>query len=392
MKKSKKVIGAEDIEKEIEEKVERTHEKLERSAEEADKKGEKWIKTINNEKILIWIIVVLVVIFALLSIFPSSLNFIKKEKTYSLEVIKIEGCPACFDLNSISSGLGKIDNVKIKSEKSLEYNSSEAEKLIDKYKIERIPALIVSGNIDKINLDVNFFRKGKNYAIFDKPAPYLELNSGQVKGIVNLKEVFDSSCKDCTSLSNIKTQLEGIQVKVGNYEMVPSTSDNGKKLIEENNIIYLPSLLVSKELNEYWWIFDKIKGSFDENENYYRFAEPLFPNKEISTGLIKGKVRMTYVTNNSCEDCFNVTQLKDSFQNLGVYIDSERYADVSTEEGKSLLNKYNITAIPTVVLSEEISDYTSLKKLLEEVGSFIGKEYVFRKLDVLKVKFQELSK
>ena len=126
-----------------------------------------------------------------------------------------------------------------------------------------------------------------------------------------------------------------------------------------------------------------------ENEDYYRFNEPLFPYKEISTQQIKGKVKITYITNKSCEDCLNITKIKPSFQQMGVYIDSEKYTDVSSIEGKNLLSKYNITAIPTVILSKEILDYTTLKTTLEGVGTFEkDSAFVFRKLDVLNAKYQ----
>ena len=208
---------------------------------------------------------------------------------------------------------------------------------------------------------------------------------------MNLKEVYDSSCKDCTSLSDIKTQLERIQFKVSNYEMVDSKSDEGKNLISENNITYLPTLLVSKEIEEYWWIFPQIQKSFSEYDSYYRFSEPFFPYKEISTGLIKGKVTITYITNKSCTDCYNVTLLKDLFAGAGIYISGEKYVDSNTAEGKSLLIKYNITVIPTVILSKEISDYETIKDVLDKVGTFENNEYVFRNLDVLKVKYQKIG-
>ena len=192
-----------------------------------------------------------------------------------------------------------------------------------------------------------------------------------------------------TEISKLKTQLEGMGIKINKYEMISYSSDEGKKLVAENEITYLPTLLVSKEISKYWWAFDSIIKSFEENEEYYRFAEPFFPNKEILTGKIKGKVEMIYITNKSCEDCFNVTSLKSIFQNLGIYVDSERYADVASSEGKNLLAKYNITAIPTTILSKEISDYTSIKEILEQVGTFESdKGFILRKLDALRVKYQ----
>jgi len=380
MKKEKGEI--ENIEKEMKKEIKEVG-KVPRNIKEI-------INKVNNERVLIWIIIVLVAILAIYTFFPNLVpKFKAGEKKYNIEVIKIETkdvCKECFDLNLVISSL-KQENVNLK-ERSLNYKDKEAIKLLEKYNIEKIPALIVTGKIDKLTLDENIFRISGKTGIFDKAVPYLELISGEKKGFVNLIEIYDSSCLDCTSLSSIKTQLERIGIKIDNYEMVDSKSEDGKKLIEDNKISYLPSLLVSKNIEEYWWIFDRIKGSFIGYNDYYRFSQPLFPNKEISTGKIKGKVKITYITNNSCTDCYNVTELKDIFSSIGIYIESEKYVDVSSNEGESLLSKYSIKAIPTAVLSKEISDYT-IKNILERVGRFINDEFVLDDLDSLNVKYQK---
>lgn len=382
------------IEKAVKKEVEDIGKNIKKEAEKAVEKEIKELglegkivkkKFSNEEKAMIGVIIILA--FSLLVIFYPNIKNIQIKP--SISITEISGCEDCFDVSLLADSLAK-DDVKISSRKIINYDSNEARKLIEKYKLNKIPALVVKGGVDKLNLDKAVFRIEGKTAIFDKPVPYFDLALNQVKGKIKLKEVFDSSCKDCSSLSNIKTQLEKLQVKIDNYEMIDSKSEQGKLLINENKISYLPSLLVSKEINEYWWVFDNIKNSFSENNEYYRFAEPTFPAKEISSGLVKGKVKITYVTNNSCEDCFNVTQLKSSFQSLGVYVDGEEYVDISSEQGKSLLKEYNITAIPTLILSEEISDYTTLKKILEGVGSFVNKKYVFRKLNALNVKYQEV--
>ena len=100
---------------------------------------------------------------------------------------------------------------------------------------------------------------------------------------------------------------------------------------------------------------------------------------------------ITYLTDNTCKDCFNVIELKGSFQSLGVFIDNEKYVDISSPEGKSFLIKYNITQVPTIILSKDINDYETIKKVLEQAGTFEeDNKFVFRKLESLNVKYNEL--
>ena len=314
------------------------------------------------------------------------------ESKINVEVISISAdCKDCFDLTQIEKSFEK-DNTKVEK-KVLDYNSEEAKKLIEEYNIKTIPALVaLSSNIDKLEIDKNVFSVGKDYALFDKSVPYIDINSGETKGLVSLKEIQASNCKNCISLFQIRKQIESMGIKIENYELIPDSSDSGKQLIKENTLSFAPALLISKNIEEYWWVFSQIKNSFVEMQGYYLFKTAIPPYKELSTSQIKGIVDITYIENKTCADCFNVTILKGSFQGMGVYIDNEKYVDVSSAEGKALLSQYDITAIPTIILSKEIADYETIQKTLEQVGT-IEKDnnFVFRKLDVLKVKYQDLK-
>ncbi len=353
-----------------------------------------WNKKVTEKDIAVFLVIVGVIVgfyFVYVNFIPKTL--FNREKQISVEIIEITGdCEDCFDLEPLTQGL-LSENVKLKSKKSLEYGSEEAKKLIDKYSIEKVPALVViSKNIDELDVNTQFFELGDNYAVFDKAVPYIDFETDEVKGLVELKEIYDSTCEDCSSLSGFQKQLEDVGVKVKNYKAVESSTDEGKVLIEENSLSFVPTLLISKEIEEYWWIFEQLKSSLIENENYYVLENPVSPYKDLASGKVKGKVDITYLTDSSCEDCYNATQLKSSFQSLGVYIDEEKTYDVSSSIGKSLLGKYNITAVPTVILSKELGDYKSLKEMLEEIGTFESDgSFVFRKLEVLNVKYNKIS-
>ena len=345
------------------------------------------LKFTNEEKAMAIVAVILAVGLLVLS-YPYIKNSNEKNN-YSVRIIGIGGeCKECFDLALIEKSLP--ENTAVKSKEILAYNSEKGRELIKKYAIKSVPAMVVvSGDINKLGLDSGIFSVSKGYAVFDKPVPYVDLSSGEIMGLVELKEIRDGKCLDCSSLAGLKTQIEGLGIKIKDYRIIEESSEEGKNLIKENGLIFVPSLLASRELEKYWWIFDKIKSSFTSKANYYVFNNPIAPFKDIRTGKIKGKVNATYVTDNNCNDCYNVTSLKAIFQNIGVYINNERYVDVSSVEGKALLAKYNLTAIPTLILSKEISDYP-IEELLKEVGTFENGEFVFRNLEQLNVKYKKL--
>lgn len=373
----KEKLNIKDIGKKIEKEVERIEEKMVKK------------KFSNEEKAMIGVIIVLAISLAVI-FYPNIKNINIKP---SINIIEITGCEDCLNITAAGDSFVK-ENVKIKSRKSLDYNSEEAKKLIEKYGIEKIPVLIITGDVDQLVtdgiLDKNVFSIKGKIAIFDKPVPYLSLASGEINGLVSLKEI-RGDCIECIGLSQIRERLEGFGVKIKEYEIIPASSEQGKNLVKENKLSFLPSLLISKNIEEYWWVFGQIKSSFIDNKDYYVFKTPIPPYKEISTGMTKGIVDITYIINNTCKTCFNVTQLKGTFQNLGVYIDKETYVDISNSDGESLLNQYKITAVPTIILSKEISDYKTITKVLEQVGTFEQGKFVFRKLDSLNVKYQEIG-
>ena len=120
------------------------------------------------------------------------------------------------------------------------------------------------------------------------------------------------------------------------------------------------------------------------------------PYRDITTNEIKGLVELTYITDRSCSECYNVSEHKLILTNQRAFalaITKETSVDISTKEGKELINNYNITSVPTVLLSKEASAYPSLISVWRNVGS-VEKDgiLIFRNLDLMQGKYKDLSK
>jgi len=359
------------------------------------------MKKINNVKNILkdreFVFTILLILFVSGFIFVNYNSFPHRDslvKSYSLKITEITSdCEDCFSIDSISKTIEAKENIKIKEKTALNYDSKEAQELIKKYNIKTIPAVIInSKDIKKIGVDDKIFRIGKDYAVFDRAVPYFDLETKKVRGVVDIKELVDNNCSDCTSLSQFKTQFEGFGIKFNSYEVIDSDSIKGKELIKDNNLEFAPVLLLSKNIEEYWWVFESLKNYVTLEKNYYVFNTPVAPYMDLVTNKEKGKVDLIEINNNTCLDCFNVSSLKDSFIKMGVYFENEKTIDIESIEGKTMVRKYNITKIPTVILSNGINDYKNLESTLTEAGT-IEKDgsFVFRNLDLLKAKYQNLE-
>ncbi len=316
------------------------------------------------------------------------------EKQESAEIILLTGCGDCFDMNELIPKLIKEQDIYFKDTQEVDYQSKKGQELIKKYNVRKIPALIIkSRDIEKISLKI--FEKNqvlikKDYILFEGGVPYIDLFTEEKRGFVNLIEIQESSCSECESYFSFIKQLEEAGMKKENLLFLDSNSEQGKKLIKENNIQSLPALLTDKEFKEYWWITKAIGGNIEEKKDYLLFTNKVYPYFDLNTKEIKGKVKATYLINQSCEDCFNPAELGNAFKQLGVYIGSEEKIDLSDSAGRLLIKKYNITSIPTIILSKEINDYFGMKKLLNQIGTIENDgAFIFRNLKATKQKYQE---
>lgn len=311
-------------------------------------------------------------------------NFIPKnfDDTLKVDIIEISAdCADCADLSIVAASLIEL-GVEIDDHDVYAYDSDEGRKMIEKYGITKVPtSIIVSKRVGELGLDGVFDVKD-NYAVFGMNAPYIDVDSGSLRGVVNMIEIVPE-CDECFSLAPVKAQFEKMGVKVGSYEIIDAESARGLRLVSDYGLDFAPALLISKNVEEYDWIMPSIKEVLNDKDEYYLFNTAVAPYKDLRTKEIKGLVDVTLIVDLSCEDCFDVDELKQSFQAMNVYLDSEKVLDISSSEGKKFAKRYNITAVPTIVLSKNILDYPQLREVLGTVGTFddYDQSFVFRSLD-----------
>ena len=347
-----------------------------------------------------YLIAALLIIFLiniyLLSSTNSQLNKLVKDAELAnmpaeLDITLItENCDECFDAQQIID-LIKQGNAVIKSETALKINS--AKDLIEQYQIERLPAVIIKGDLQQFEthfaqLAQSIDKAADAYVFKTAPAPYIDAKTGDKKGVVTLTYIKDSSCKECIDLEPFFGQFETLGVYIGKPIEADINSVQGKSLAEKYSITKVPTIIMSSDVEEYSAItdvWDKV-GTVEEDGTYVmRTLTP--PYKELTTGKIKGLVKVTYITDNSCKECYDVNFHKTIIQQMGITPVSEKTVDIGTPEGANLLAKYSITKVPTIILSEDAKEYSAVKQIWPQVGT-VEKDgtHVFRNIELLKDK------
>lgn len=155
-----------------------------------------------------------------------------------------------------------------------------------------------------------------------------------------------------------------------------------KETVNKFKITQVPTILVSGELNKN----AQLKGFFDALgetiDNTFVLRQVIPPYIDTATGQLKGEVAVTYITDAACKECYDVKLHEASLTNFGVMTGNTKTVDVSSAEGKELLKKYNITKVPTIIITGQPAEYQSLKSIWATVGEVASDgSYVFTKLD-----------
>lgn len=293
-----------------------------------------------------------------------------------LAIIKDSACKDCFELSSITDAIKK-NNVEITDTANLNIDSAKAKNLIDKYDIQKVPTVVVFGEIEKSgNMGLD---KVNDALIFTKvEAPYTDAVSNKIMGRVSVTIINDKSCEECADLSSFILQLKQSGVAIVDEKIVDIKDADA--LISKYKLDKVPALIFSEDLAVYTLIAEswQISGTVEKDGSYIlREINP--PYFDLEENKVTGLVDVTYLTDKSCEDCYDVEIHKGiltSPRGFDIYLNSEKTVDISDSEGKALVKKYEIEGVPTILLSSEVSDYPSAQGLerfftINDDGSYV---------------------
>lgn len=210
----------------------------------------------------------------------------------------------------------------------------------------------------------------------------------------NLTVITMADCEECYKMQYLIAQLQNsYSVKFVAVE-TEHNSEEGLSLIAEYNITRIPTIIFPKKIadtNLLDWL-----SSFCEERNENNILTKLNPVYfDLATNTLReGKFNVVYISINSCKECYNVTIHKQILISNGMEAESELILDYETSEAKELINKYNITQLPAVILSPGASDYTRFSTdIWPAVGTIESDGYmIFRNNSVLNLVYYDLFK
>ena len=352
-------------------------------------------------KKIIWILSSLLAIFVLINLYTtlSMMSIAQELQTETAELTrpaKIDmitiidpTCTDCFDILTVVEGI-KSANIELTSEDTLEYSNEIAQSLIEKYAIEKIPTVIVTGEIEKEGSEIANLEKKDDALIFTNLNPvYLETSTGDYRGRIEIKNIVNEDCEECYDMNSFITAVSSL-ISISTEETI--SLDDASELLTEYNLTEVPAVIFSGDLDLYPEIVTKLEalGTY-VGKDLVLTAKLNPPYWDLTEEEIKGLVSVTYLTDDSCKDCYNVNIHKTVLINYGIFIADETTLDISSNGGQKLLKDYSITKVPTIIVSKELADYSTITKVWEQVGTVEEDgSYIFRELDLVSSNYTSL--
>lgn len=169
-------------------------------------------------------------------------------------IINDQNCKECFKIEPLLTNLQKA-NIKLTSTRAIDRTDEEAKTLISKYSIQKIPALILRGEVQKDSQLKNALLQsgdinGDTFVLRQIGGPNVLTATGEIKGKTELTLIGDTSCSKCYDVSQH-------QVILSRFGLSPETktvdykSLEGKAIINKYKITLIPTFVLTGEVSEY---------------------------------------------------------------------------------------------------------------------------------------------
>ncbi|MFH1106270.1 MAG: hypothetical protein V1787_00065 [Candidatus Micrarchaeota archaeon] len=310
-------------------------------------------------------------------------------KLTTIYVISAPTCTECFDAAQLAAVL-QTKSGEPSEIVSLRLESAEAERILAAQNITFLPTVVLETDESKAEAvgarinDVMAYQ-GKGVFVLAKPYPvYVDLATGKEVGRIEVTYLDDPDCIKCTSLRNFTAQLEQLGVRLGKKTAMDYNTTLGRQKVAQYNITKVPSLVFSSDISAYPSMLNAL-GALGKPaaDGSFVFTEPIPPYRDLTNGNIVGYVSFIYISYEECHDCYNPDMHKPILERrYGMNPISEGLYDYNSTTGMELVLKYNITSLPTIMISPEAMYYPDFSNQWKSLGTEEADGwFVFRAFD-----------
>ncbi|MFH1056434.1 MAG: hypothetical protein V1717_01400 [Candidatus Micrarchaeota archaeon] len=287
-------------------------------------------------------------------------------------------CRPCIKLDDFAKNIKNYSGILLVQDETVEFQN--ASELIAKYGIKKLPTVLISGELDKLpalktQLEALGETKEDGTIVITGIKPvYYDLEQKKFVGLLKATRIVNSTCIDCTKAFVFQGNLEeSTGIRFSEESEFELNDTRAEALVEKYNITKIPSLIITGEIDAYEGLSEEWKkvGSAEEDGSLvWRSVVP--PYQELPSGKVKGMATLIAIDNETCKECYEPNLHEEELARRGVLFGNSMYLNYTQAWAQKLVQKYNITFIPTVLVDAEMDEYypyTQLKQIWEQVGS-----------------------
>lgn len=238
--------------------------------------------TIDTDKIFVGLALILVVMYGANIYTTNRLSAALIEKPVELSFVLLPApaaeCDSCPDPALVVEAIDNTHNIAYETE-VIDYSSKIGQKYLSMYDIQRLPALIVSGSITDERMKgawpVFSGRTVDDVIVIDNLKPFYDLSNKQMRGVVELTLVTDSTCGNCFDANVYTDMIQRLGIVIGNTNVYDKSTSDGAAIISKYGVTKLPTVIVSPEAAVYNGFTDLWRQQVGtvENDGFFVFRE-----------------------------------------------------------------------------------------------------------------------
>lgn len=214
----------------------------------------------------------------------------------------------------------------------------------------------------------------------------------------------ENVCDDCFDVGKYLEALNGTMNltvehgEAGVFEQyVLRSSDLDSRVTRFPAIAFNDSIEFYPQMTKDWEGSGYIVTFSDDGAHQYPGTWYVLPTLNAPYYLpgshaVMGRVKVTYLVNRACQSCAGVEVFENALSLASIVPTKEMVVDVSSAEGKSLIDKYGITSVPTILLSPDAKEYSGFVVSWSVVGSVEPDgTYILRDLQRMKITYYDLQ-
>lgn len=193
----------------------------------------------------------------------------------------------------------------------------------------------------------------------------------------------DKDCPYCYDTKQLISEIETENINSRSKKVMDYRSDEAKDVIMKYKIEKVPTVIIKGEIDKNMNLYDKFTAIGEVSEDVFILRDVMMPYVDIKTGRAVGNVKVTLMSANKCDACYNHEKYIAELKILGIPTSNRETIDYKSSAGQAMVKANVIENVPTFILTGDLDQYPALKKIQDyDDNVFVLRKVIAPYLDI----------